>query len=192
MASGDETVLVADAPILVRLLERAELRECGQLPAHHLVLVDQVRAEVEPPSLRAKLDLAVTQGQLLPAAISSLAALAHFARLARRLGRGEAACLALAAARGWHVLSADRRRFRREVERELGRSRLVSWADLQALLATARSQENPHNRPADRPKGCTDMSQRPARRWRIPSVPMLRHESADGEVRPGGATEEGP
>ncbi len=150
-------VLVADAAMLVRLIERAELQLCASIPQHRLVLVDQVRHEVEHPSLRAELDRAVMTGLMGIEAITDLADLARYAELARRLGRGEAACLVLAAARGWDVVTTDQRRFRCEIERVLGPHRRVGWVELEALLFVARDRESLRN--SNGPRGTIDMTE---------------------------------
>jgi predicted nucleic acid-binding protein len=53
------------------------------------------------------------------------------------MGRGEAACLAMAEARGWLVASDEKRRFRREVIARLGEGRLVTTAGLFVMAIRA-------------------------------------------------------
>src|SRR5215470_3847723 len=60
-----------------------------------------------------------------------------YAELRRIMGQGEAACLAMAAARGWMVASDERRWFRREAVAHLGEGRLVTTAGLLVLAIRA-------------------------------------------------------
>ena len=46
------------------------------------------------------------------------------------MGRGEAACLALAVSKGWMVASDERRRLRRELVERIGAARMVDRASL--------------------------------------------------------------
>ena len=60
-----------------------------------------------------------------------------FAELITHLGRGEAACLVLAARYGWTVASDEKRRFRREAVQRIGSDRVIGTADLYALAIRA-------------------------------------------------------
>jgi predicted nucleic acid-binding protein len=63
--------------------------------------------------------------------------LTTYAELRRIMGQGEAACLALAEARGWLIASDEKRRFRREVQARLGTGRLITTAGLFVLAIRA-------------------------------------------------------
>jgi hypothetical protein len=63
--------------------------------------------------------------------------LAAYAELRRMMGREEAACLAMAEARGWLVASDEKRRFRREVIARLGEGRLVTTAGIFVMAIRA-------------------------------------------------------
>jgi len=53
------------------------------------------------------------------------------------MGKGEAACLAMAEARGWMIASDEKKRFRREVTARLGLERLVTTAGLFVIAIRA-------------------------------------------------------
>src|SRR6185436_15539716 len=61
------------------------------------------------------------------------ASLTLFTQLVVHIGRGEAACLALAVAKGWMVASDEKRRFRREAEARLGKDNIVRTQDIFVL-----------------------------------------------------------
>jgi predicted nucleic acid-binding protein len=69
--------------------------------------------------------------------LEDIAELTTYAELRRVMGKGEAACLALAEARGWIVASDEKKRFRREVIARLGEERLVTTAGLFVLAIRA-------------------------------------------------------
>lgn len=124
--------IIADAALLVRLMDRDQLCLCAQLRRHRVVVVDQVRHQLQPAE-QAVVDEAVRDGILRLESITELGDLRRMAGLAERLGRGEAACLVLAAARHGSVGSDDQGRFGQEIARWLGSGRRVGWAELVAL-----------------------------------------------------------
>ncbi len=58
-------------------------------------------------------------------AVDTMAALPLFAELRGVMGRGEAACLALAATGGFHVASDEKKRFRRKAIGLIGEARIL-------------------------------------------------------------------
>jgi predicted nucleic acid-binding protein len=89
-------IVVADANVLINLMHVSRLDMCAQLRGYEFVVPDHVREEVTEPAQRAALDDAVARGVLRVEAITDLNAVALFAELTVRIGRGEAACLAIA------------------------------------------------------------------------------------------------
>jgi predicted nucleic acid-binding protein len=83
------------------------------------------------------LEIGLTRGVLRKQSITDPGELAAYAELRRMMGSGEAACLAMAEARGWLVASDERRRFRREVIARLGEGRLVTTAGLFVIAIRA-------------------------------------------------------
>jgi len=63
--------------------------------------------------------------------------LVRYVELRQVVGRGEAACLALAESREWLIASDEKRRFRREVLACLGDGRLVTTPGLFVLAIRA-------------------------------------------------------
>ena len=121
-------IVVADACVLINLMQVSRLDLCARLPGLELVVPEHVREEVVRQ--RALLDDAISRGVVRIEAITDVSAFTLFARLTERLGRGEAACLAMAVEKGWLVASDEKGRFRREAEERLGKGRLLGTADL--------------------------------------------------------------
>ncbi len=130
-------VVVTDANILINLMHVGCLDLLGTLPAFTFVIPEHVVAEITDPGQQQHLAAALARGALRQEAITDLHELAIYAELRRLMGQGEAACLALAEARGWIVASDEKRRFRREVQARLGQGRLVTTAGLFVLAIRA-------------------------------------------------------
>jgi predicted nucleic acid-binding protein len=130
-------IVVADANVLINLMHVARLDMCARLRGYELVVPDHVREEVTEPAQRAALDDAVARGVFRIEAITDLNAVALFAELTVHVGRGEAACLAIAVKKGWTLASDEKRRFRREAETRLGKERIIRTADLFVLAIQA-------------------------------------------------------
>ena len=86
--------------------------------------------EITEPAQQAEVVGALAQGLIATTVIDSIEALALFGTLRDLMGRGEAACLALAVTKGWMIASDEKRRFRREVVERIGAARMVGTASL--------------------------------------------------------------
>lgn len=109
----------------------------GLIPHHAFVVAAHVRDEVTYPEQRAVLDATIAAGGLRIEDIRDLGSLTLFAELTTRLGRGEAACIALAAHAGMYIASDEKRRFLRAAEAHLGAGRVLTTADLFVLAIRA-------------------------------------------------------
>jgi predicted nucleic acid-binding protein len=109
----------------------------GALTAFEFVVPDHVIAEITEPAQRQVLEIALTRGALRQESITDPRELATYAGLRRIMGSGEAACLAMAEARGWLIASDEKRRFRREVIARLGEGHLVTTAGLFVIAIRA-------------------------------------------------------
>lgn len=135
--SAPARIVVADANVLINLVNISRLDLCAQLAGFEFVIPDHVRAEILVANQRLQIDQAIAGGVLRLESITDLAALTDFTDLIAFLGRGEAACLALAAQNGWWIASDEKRRFRRAVEARLGKERILGTADLLVLAIQA-------------------------------------------------------
>jgi predicted nucleic acid-binding protein len=113
---------VTDANVLINFMHVQRLALLGALPAFTFMVPDPVVAEITDPGHVQQLQEALQRQALRQEAITALPELTAYAELRRIMGQGEAACLAMAAARGWMVASDERRRFRREVLARLGKA----------------------------------------------------------------------
>ncbi|WP_434782909.1 hypothetical protein [Ferrovum myxofaciens] len=109
------TVVITDTNVLINFLHIGQLTLLGELSAYQFQLPTEVLQELTDPEQRASVDNAIAAGQLDLLIIDELDALALFGDLRDLMGRGEAACLALAATVGCHLASDEKKRFRRKV-----------------------------------------------------------------------------
>lgn len=126
-------VIVTDANVLINLIHVHRLDVLGRIPGHEFVVPDHVRDELTEPGSRTLLDDAIREGKLQLEVLADLDAMRVFVDLIRHIGRGEAACIALAAKHGWSLASDEKRRFRREAVARLGEARIIGTADVFVL-----------------------------------------------------------
>lgn len=138
MSSGSSVqVVVTDANILINFMHAERLALLGMLTSFEFVLPAEVVSEITDPVQRAQLETALTRGELRTIVLEDIAELTIYAALRQLMGKGEAACLALAEARRWLIASDEKKRFRREVFVRLGEDRLVTTAGLFVLAIRA-------------------------------------------------------
>ena len=130
-------VIVTDANVLINLMHVARLDLLDRIPRHEFVVPDHVREEVTEPSFRPVLDDTLQRGALKLETFTDPEAQSVFAELIVHIGRGEAACIALAAKHGWLVASDEKRRFRREAVARLGEGWIIGTPDVFVLAVRA-------------------------------------------------------
>lgn len=129
--------VAVDTSVLINLAHADRLALLGRIPGLAFVVPEEVMAEVTSPDQRAALLAVLGAGVVQRAAISDLAAIELYAELRVTMGRGEAACLALAVSKGWLVACDERRAFRREALARLGSGRLITTPGLLVLAIRA-------------------------------------------------------
>lgn len=130
-------IVVTDANVLINLMHVSRLGLLAKIPNHEFVVPEHVREEIAIPEQRAVLDAAIGEGWLQVEVINDLGAITVFTELIGRIGRGEAACIAIAAKEGWHIASDERRRFLREAEARIGVGRVITTVDVFVLAIKA-------------------------------------------------------
>lgn len=130
-------VVVTDACVLINLIHVGRLPVLGALPGYEFVVPDHVCEEVTDPGQRQALDNAIDHGTVRKESLTDLASIELYASLRASLGRGEAACIAMAAHKGWMIASDERRLFRREVITRLGGERLLTTVNIYVLAINA-------------------------------------------------------
>ncbi len=130
MTSDTQTIVVADANVLINLIHAARLGFCADLPGLSSMIPDHVCREITRPDQRSRLASELDSGALQSCSITHPEDMKLLVDLIARLGRGEAACLVLAERHGWTVASDEKGRFRREARKRLGKHRLIGTPDL--------------------------------------------------------------
>lgn len=177
MTDEQRRVVVADACVLINLIHVCRLDLCGQLQAFEFVIPDHVQDEITHPEQRDALDNAVSAGVFRFVSITDPEDIDLFSELTLHLGRGEAACLVLAARNGWSVASDEKGRFRSEALVRIGEERLLGTIEIYttALRAGLLTIEQ-----ADADKAILD-----ERRFRMP-FESFREFLPDAEVGEAG------
>lgn len=124
------TVVITDTNVLINFLHIGQLALLAELSAYRFQLPPEVLQELTDPGQKASVDNAIAVGQLDLLVIDELDALALFGDLRDLMGRGEAACLALAATVGCHIASDEKKRFRRKAIELIGEARILGTEDL--------------------------------------------------------------
>lgn len=130
-------IVVTDANVLINLIHVGRLDMCAHLPGYEFIVPDHVRREITDATQLAALDDAAHRAVLRVEPITDPAAISIFTQLTQRLGRGEAACLAIAAQNGWMVASDEKGRFLREAESRIGTAGIIGTKDLFVLAIGA-------------------------------------------------------
>jgi predicted nucleic acid-binding protein len=129
-APAATTVVITDTNVLINFLHIGRLALLGELPAYRFQLPAEVLQELTDPGQRATLDHAIAAGQIELKIIDALDTLALYGDLRDLMGRGEAACLALAATTGSLLASDEKKRFRRKAIELIGEARILGTEDL--------------------------------------------------------------
>jgi predicted nucleic acid-binding protein len=137
MPTNAETVVVTDANVLINLIRIGQLPLLGQLDGYRFLVPAEVVNEITEPDQREALSWALTEGHLEQVVVDTMESLQLFAELRDVMGMGEAACLALAATRGCHIASDEKKRFRRRAVELIGEQRIVRT---EGILLTAIRQ----------------------------------------------------
>jgi predicted nucleic acid-binding protein len=137
LGKGKTSVVVTDANVLINLMHCQQLDLLGDLPGFEFVVPDHVADEILRPEQKETLHEAVEAGIVRIQAITAVPVIKEFARLSAEMGRGEAACLALAVHEGWLVASDEKRLFRRRARELAGPGRLLTTPGLFVLAIRA-------------------------------------------------------
>lgn len=129
-ATAATTVVITDANVLINFVHIGQVALLGELPAYRFQLPTEVLNELTDSDQRAQIEAAIAARQLELMVIEALDALTLFGDLRDLMGRGEAACLAVAATTGCHLASDEKKRFRRKAIELIGETRIVRTEDL--------------------------------------------------------------
>lgn len=126
-------IVVTDANVLINLMHVSRLGLLAKIPNYEFVVPEHVRDEITIPEQRAALDAAVSDGWLKIEVITDLGVLTVFTELIEHIGRGEAACIAIAAKEGWSIASDEKKRFLREATARVGAGHVLTTVDVFVL-----------------------------------------------------------
>ncbi len=130
--------VVVDATVVIHLTRAGRLHVLGAIKGYVFVVPDQVVEEVTYPEQATALAHALHAGHLRRETSTEPGEVALYAELRHRMGKGEAACLAMSVHRGWMLASDDRgRAFRRLVRARIGEKNLM---DTMTIVNLARKQ----------------------------------------------------
>ena len=128
---GATRTVAVDTTVLINLIQAGRLDILGALRGWEFVAPDQAVEEVSRQNQRAALERSFEAGHLRRESSTEPREIAAYAELRLRMGKGEAACLAMAASRGWMLASDDRgRAFRRLVGQQIGESHLIDTPEI--------------------------------------------------------------
>lgn len=124
--SGPTRIVAVDASVLINLIRAGRLDLLHAIEGLQFVVPEQVVEEISRPEQASALDHAIQAGYVQREPSTDPNEIASYAELRLRMGKGEAACLAIAEARGWMLASDDRgKAFRRLVRERIGEGRLI-------------------------------------------------------------------
>lgn len=118
-------VVITDANVLINLFHIGQLPLLGALPPFRFRIPNEVLAEILDPTQQSAVRTCLDAGHADEIVVDTIASLALFAELRDMMGRGEAACLALAATTGSHIASDEKKRFRRKAIELIGETRIL-------------------------------------------------------------------
>lgn len=130
-------IVVTDANVLINLMHVSRLGLLAKIPNHEFVVPEHVREEIAIPEQRTTLDAAFAAGWLKIEVIDDLGAITVFTELIAHIGRGEAACIAIAAQNGWLLASDEKKRFLREATSRVGVGHVLTTVDVFVLAIKA-------------------------------------------------------
>ncbi|MGH9770400.1 MAG: hypothetical protein ACRD4Q_01645 [Candidatus Acidiferrales bacterium] len=120
-------VVVTDATVIINFAHLDRLDVLGRVPTARFVLPPEVVGEIAYPAQAAALASAVGKGFLRVEPLLDVQGLEMYAQFRKTLGKGESACLALAAIHDWLLASDDNQpAFRRRVSERLRPGRMLN------------------------------------------------------------------
>ena len=119
-------IVVTDASVLINLIHVDRLDLLGTLPGFEFVVPPEVESEISVPAQAQALDRAIGTDSLRRKSFQTTTELQRYAQYVRILGRGEAACLAMAEVLGWSIASDERGKLLKLARRRLGAGRILN------------------------------------------------------------------
>ena len=138
MSKRSHKIVVSDTTLIINLIHAGMLCLLGAIPGYFFVVPEEVVEEVTYPDQAQSLLDALEQGWLASESITDPREIELYTYFRAFLGKGEAACLALAEMRGWLIATDDERKgFPRIVEERIGKGMLINTPGLFVLAIRA-------------------------------------------------------
>lgn len=134
---GSSQTVALDASVLINFLLLDRLEILTALPGFAFVVPEQVVQEITYPDQVRRLTKALMANDLMQDNATDPDEIANYADLKRVMGRGEAACLAMAEARGWSVAADERGRFLSLARDRPGEGRILNTPGILVLAIRA-------------------------------------------------------
>lgn len=138
-------IVITDANVLINFLRIEQLALLAALKGYRFLVPEEVLREITEPNQHSAVNVAINKGLLSNAFEHTVESLDLFAKLRDFMGRGEAACLALAATTGCYIASDERKKFYRIALTHLGEARIlrteaiIVQAIIQGLVSVAEA-----------------------------------------------------
>jgi predicted nucleic acid-binding protein len=132
LSETKHTMIVAtDTSILINLCHVERLYILSKLPGLKFTITEYVKTEITKDDQLKQVEEAIKDGCISVEVITDIEEIHEYAELNKVLGKGEAACLAMAEHRNWLVACDEKNRvFIREAASRLGRDRIITTSDL--------------------------------------------------------------
>ena len=134
---GRTRIVITDANVLINMIHTKRLYLLGELHGFEFVVPDEVVAEVNVPEQAKAISSAIDAGHMERVSFKSTTDLELYTEHVQVVGKGEAACLAMAEVHGWYLASDERRRFLRLAEERLGPDRIMNTPGIYVLALRA-------------------------------------------------------
>ena len=130
-------IVVTDTSVLINLIHVDRLGLLGSLPGLEFVVPPEVESEVSVVAQTQARARAIGTDHLRRQSFRTTAELQRYAQHAQVLGKGEAACLAMAEVHGWSIASDERGKFPNLASLRLGEARILNTPGVFVLAIRA-------------------------------------------------------
>jgi len=137
MSATAPATIVLDASVVINLIHVDVLRFLGQLVGFSFVAPEEVQDEMQRPTSREAFAQAMTEDWIRVVRLEELAEYGWNLEAQQSVQKGEAACLALARSRGWHVACDEGGRYAALAEGWLGKGQMLNTLGLVLLMLRA-------------------------------------------------------
>ena len=136
-AVNPKYMVATNASVLTNLMHVDRLDLLGALADYEFVVPPEVEAEIRVPDHSQALARAFDADHIRRRAFTSTDELALYVEHTHVIGRGEAACLAMAEVQSWYVASDEQHKFLKLVKVRLGLGRILNTPGIFELAIRA-------------------------------------------------------